>query len=82
MMLFNQYSFLLLSAAAIGGLLLVAARRGFRIDSLIAVLALALGCAIAFVLFAPRPSALGATGSAESQIGAGTPVLLEFQSPY
>ncbi|MCJ7511396.1 MAG: hypothetical protein MUO23_00330 [Anaerolineales bacterium] len=81
-MLFNQYSFVILSAAAVGGLLLWAALRGFRAETLVAVAALALGCALAFLLFAPRPSTPSSTGDPEAWIGAGTPLLLEFQSPF
>jgi hypothetical protein len=81
-MIANQYSFIILSGLAVAGLLVWAIARGVRTDRLVAVVALALGCAIAFLLFAPQPSAPPASGSPATAIGGGKPTLLEFQSPY
>jgi len=81
-MFFNQYSFLILSCIAVTALLLWAGLRGFRTDRLLAAGALALGCALALLLFAPQASPPSTAGDAASAIGNGSPVLLEFQSPY
>lgn len=81
-MFFNQYSFVLLSGLAVAALLLWAVARGVRTERLVAVGALALGCALAFALFTPRASDPPASGDLAAPIGGGTPVLLEFQSPY
>jgi hypothetical protein len=81
-MFFNQYSFVILSGLAIAGLLLWAVARGPRTERLVAVAALALGCALAFLLFAPQASAPPASGDSAASIGAGASTLLEFQSPY
>ena len=81
-MLFNQYSFVILSGLAVAGLLLWAVARGLRTEHLVAVGALALGCALAFLLFAPQASPTPPGGDLAAAIGGGAPTLLEFQSPY
>jgi thiol-disulfide isomerase/thioredoxin len=81
-MLFNQYSFLILSGMAVAALLIWAGLGGFRTDRLLAAGALALGCTLAFLLFAPRATPPAESGDAATRIGGGRPVLLEFQSPY
>jgi hypothetical protein len=81
-MIANQYSFILLSGLAVAGLLVWAIARGVRTDRLLAVGALALGCAMAFLLFAPQASSTPPGGNLVSAIGGGRPTLLEFQSPY
>jgi len=81
-MFFNQYSFLILSSVAVAALLLWAGLRGFRTDRLLAAGALAIGCALAFLLFAPQASPPPAAGDPATAIGNGSPVLIEFQSPY
>jgi len=81
-MLFNQYSFVILSGLAVAGLLLWAVARGVRTERLVAVGALALGCGLAFLMFAPQASAPPVRGDPAAAIGGGTPTLLEFQSPY
>lgn len=78
----NQYSFLL--AAALGLLVLAFAllRDGVRASDLIALAALALGFTAAFALLRPEASAVDDAEATLAQIGSGTPVLLEFQSPF
>jgi hypothetical protein len=81
-MLLNQYSYVILSGLAIAALLVWAVARGPRTERLVAVAALGLGCALAFWMFAPEATDPSASGPPAAPIGAGTPVLLEFQSPY
>lgn len=81
MSIVNQYSFLWIAAIAFGGLLLLYRRRPRR-ELALSAGALALGCLIAFLLFSPEASEPTLTSAADDVIGAGTPVLLEFQSPY
>jgi len=81
-MLLNQYSYVILSGLAIAALLVWAVARGLRPERLVAVAALGLGCALAFWMFTPEATDPSASGPPAASIGAGTPVLLEFQSPY
>jgi CHASE2 domain-containing sensor protein len=81
MSIVNQYSFLWITAIAFGGLLLLYRRRPRR-ELAISAAALAVGCLIAFLLFSPEASEPTPTSPGADLIGAGTPVLLEFQSPY
>ncbi|MFZ5878105.1 MAG: thioredoxin family protein [Chloroflexota bacterium] len=80
---FNQYSFVLLSVALlfIAGLLLLTRKPKWN-DYLAFVVILG-GLVLAWGLLHPRQTEL-TRGSQEVQemIGAGAPVLLEFQSPY
>lgn len=78
----NQFSFLMLAAILLFILVIFLRRRGPAEGSIMAVLALFVGLAFAFVFFRPT----GSDGTSEQQlelsIGNGQPVLLEFQSPY
>lgn len=76
----NQNSFLITAAAATVILAAVLFRDGIRTSDLIALGALAAGLALAYFLLRPGPAAT--SESAQAEIGRGTPVLLEFQSPY
>lgn len=80
--LINQYSFVLVALLAIGVLAVFLLRDGVRGSDLVAVGSLTLGFVLAFLLLRPAPSAFRQLEQVESQIGTGTPVLLEFQSPY
>jgi hypothetical protein len=78
----NQHSYL---AATAGLLILVAAllfRDGVRPTDLLALAALAAGAWVAYALLQPGASTLDRAESIRAEIGAGRPVLLEFQSPY
>lgn len=80
---FNQYSFPLLSVALafVAGLLLLT--RKPKWNDYLAFAVIVGGLALAWGVLSPRQTEL-TRGSREVQemIGAGTPVLLEFQSPY
>jgi lipopolysaccharide export LptBFGC system permease protein LptF len=79
----NQYSFTLTAAAAVLTLaFFFLLRGGPRAADLIAAGAMALGLGLAYWLLQPGPSTLSSVEQMTAEIGAGKPVLLEFQSPY
>jgi thioredoxin 1 len=80
MMFFNQYSFILAAALAFLALAWALLRDGAKGSDLAALGALLLGLVLAYSIF--RPGAGSPAPAIESQIGQGTPVLLEFQSEY
>jgi hypothetical protein len=80
---FNQYSLLLTAI----GILTVAAfflfRKGLRLQEVIAFLVIFAGLFVAWLALRPTQSPLSSAATeVQSRIGAGKPVLLEFQSPY
>lgn len=79
---FNQHSF---TISAVGSLLLLTIwllRDGVKAADLVAIGALLIGLVAAYVLFGPGPSSVTEADQLRARIGAGTPVLLEFQSPF
>jgi hypothetical protein len=82
MVFLNQYSFLVLAALSMIALALYLLRDGMQSGDLTALLALLIGFGLAFVLLSPGDSSLEQVDQVQSAIGSGTPVLLEYQSPY
>ena len=78
----NQHSFTLGAAFALGLLAIWLFRDGITLNDLLAFGALALGLGIAYFFFNPGESSETDPEAVIEQIGAGTPVLLEFQSPF
>jgi hypothetical protein len=78
----NQYSFLLIAGLGLVALAFALLRDGVKGSDLIALASLAIGFTAAFALLRPRASTVAGVETVLEQIGAGTPVLLEFQSPY
>jgi hypothetical protein len=78
----NQHSFTIGAALALGLLSIWLFRDGVTLNDLLAFGALALGLAIAYFFFNPGESTETDPEAVIEQIGAGTPVLLEFQSPF
>jgi hypothetical protein len=76
----NQHSFLLAGAAAMVLLAAALLRDGYRPGDSLALGALTLGLALAYFLL--RPGGASLAEDARQEIGRGTPVLIEFQSPY
>lgn len=78
----NQYSFLIFGLVLVGLAVYGLSRRGFRrLDwlPLIALVALIVG---AWWVLHPTASQAADAAAVREQIGSGSPVLLEFQSPY
>jgi len=78
----NQHSFVVAAAAALILLAVLLFRDGVRPPDLVALGALLLGLAAAYALLAPGRATAADSDSVRQEIGRGTPVLLEFQSPY
>lgn len=80
---FNHYSFLIVlcGVVAIAGLILLTNKP--KINDIIAFSLIFIGAIFAWVILHPRHTPLMADAKMVQQmIGTGTPVLLEFQSPY
>jgi LPXTG-motif cell wall-anchored protein len=81
--IFNQYSLLwvVIVLLAIVGFFLF--RRKHHLPEIIAFLVICGGLAVAWFALRPTQSPMaGAAADVQARIGAGKPVLLEFQSPY
>lgn len=78
----NQYSFLILGVLIIALAVYALSRRGFRrLDWLLLIVLAGLVFAAWWVMH-PTASRVQNAETVRERIGAGTPVLLEFQSPY
>ena len=83
MSILNQYSFLWLAAALTLVTAIVFLRKKPRWPEFLAVGMVVLGLVVAWSLLRPRQTVLsGQAAGVQESIGQGTPVLLEFQSPY
>jgi len=82
MQFINQYSFVLMAIIIFFVLLVYFLRNGLGQRELIALAALLLGFAVAIILFKPGDSTLSDDETPGELIGGGTPILIEFQSPY
>lgn len=82
MVFLNQYSFLIVAVLSMIALALYLLRDGMQSNDITALLALLIGFGLAFVLLSPGDSPLEGIEQVRSTIGSGTPVLLEYQSPY
>ncbi len=81
--LYNHYSFLwiALGLTIVAGLVLLTHKPGLR--DFVAFGVIVAGLLVAWLVLHPRQSVLvGNAKSVQAMIGAGRPVLLEFQSPY
>jgi threonine/homoserine efflux transporter RhtA len=81
--MFNQYSFisLALGLTAIAGVILLRNKPTWR--DFLAFGTIVAGFIVAWIILHPVQTPLvGDAGKVQAQIGAGKPVLLEFQSPY
>jgi hypothetical protein len=78
----NQYSFLLIGFASLLFLGYFLFRNGIRAQDVIALAALVIGLTVAFFFLSPGESSSVEIQEVRDQIGGGTPVLLEMQSPY
>lgn len=79
----NQYSALWIAITLIAIIGLILLRRGFKWTDVLALGVVAAGLLVAWTLLHPRQTPLMQDSKqVQEMIGAGTPVLLEFQSPY
>ncbi len=82
-MIFNQYSFGIAAASILIVAGLVLFRKKPRLSDMLAYLLLTAGLAAAWLALRPTQTQLmGEAAAVQKMIGAGVPVLLEFQSPY
>jgi hypothetical protein len=82
MTVINQYSFLIFALLCLGALVIFLARRGIGRSELLTIGALLIGLVAAYLFFTPTAPAGPDTQQIERQVGQGSPVLIEFQSPY
>ena len=81
--LINQYSALWIAAAFVLLAILFVFRQKPKTGELIALGVVVAGLALAWVLLHPTQTPLmDSSKKVQAMIGQGTPVLLEFQSPY
>jgi hypothetical protein len=81
--IFNQYSAVWIAAflVAIAGVILL--RRNAKWPRFLAFCVLVLGLVAAWIFLHPRQTTqVNNAAQVQASIGQGTPVLLEFQSPY
>ena len=85
-MIVNRYSFIFAALIVLAALAFFLLRGGGggseSLRRWFALLTVAAGLVGAWFIFRPSASTLKEVESVRAQIGAGTPVLLEFQSPY
>lgn len=82
MQFINQNSFTLMGVILWLGLAVFLLHDGVKANDVIALASLAAGLGLAFWFLRPGPSTLDETEQVMARIGAGKPVLLEFQSNY
>lgn len=80
--LINQHSFLFAAVATLVVVSAVLFRDGARASDGFALGALGAGLVFAYGLLRPGPPTHAQIQAVDALIGAGRPVLLEFQSPY
>jgi hypothetical protein len=78
----NQYSFLIGGLAVLGMAVYAISRRGFGRGNWLILVALVFLIAGAWWVLHPTASQEPGIEPVRATIGTGTPVLLEFQSPY
>ena len=82
MELLNHYSFVIAAiflVSLVGG---VTQWLGGGRNALVVLLGMALGAGLVWLFVRPSPGQPSSAAGVRAQIGAGAPVLLEFQSPY
>jgi hypothetical protein len=83
MKIFNQYSAVWIFAFLIVVVWVILLRRNPKWPQLLALGVLVLGLGTAWIFLHPRQTAqVHNAAQVQASIGQGTPVLLEFQSPY
>ena len=81
--LFNQYSAFWIASAFVLLVVLIIFRKKPKIGDFVALAVVILGLGVAWFSMRPKQTPLMDDAKmVQEMIGAGTPVLLEFQSPY
>ena len=80
--LLNQYSFAIFGAIIIIVSAILILRRGFSIQKILLVGIMAFVLLVAWSYLRPQPGTDASRTQILSQVGQGTPVLIEIQSPY
>jgi len=78
----NQYSFTIVAGIIIILFSAVILRRGIAQPQMTALIALVMGFMLAYWFYNPGEGSSGGAQRLQTTIGSGTPVLIEFQSPY
>ena len=81
--IYNHYSFLWIAIGLtiVAGLVLLTNKP--KVRDFVSFGVIVTGLLVSWIILHPRPTALpGDAKSVQAMIGAGKPVLLEFQSPY
>lgn len=78
----NQYSFVLVAVIALLVLVVFSLRGGLQLPHLIALGALSLGIVLTYQFLNPGSGSSDKSERILAEIQSGSPVLLEFQSPY
>ena len=83
MKIINPYSFIIFAIGVVAILVVVVVSKGIQTTRvLLTLLVVVVGLGVSFALLTPGPSAVKDSGQVTAAIGAGSPVILEFQSPY
>jgi hypothetical protein len=83
MKIINPYSFIIVALGIIAILVFFAVSRGIQTTGvLLALGAVVIGLIASFLILNPGASTVQDAEQITTAIGAGSPVLLEFQSPY
>lgn len=81
--IFNQYSIILILIAILAVVAFLFFRKGIQFREIAAFMLIFAGLVVAWMALRPTQSPLSdAASNVQARIGAGRPVLLEFQSPY
>lgn len=78
----NQYSFTIVAGTIIVLFSAIIFRKGIAQPQMTALIALVMGFLLAYWFFNPGEGSSAGAQRVQTTIGAGTPVLIEFQSPY
>ena len=80
--LLNQYSFAIISAIFLITSAILILRRGFSVQKILLLGLLAIALLAGWSFLRPQPGTDASREQILSQVGQGTPVLIEMQSPY
>jgi hypothetical protein len=82
MQIINHYSLLILALIILAAAAYLLLRKGFKRQNILILAGILAGFVLLWLIIRPRPTPAANPMELYSQIGMGTPVLVEFQSPY